>query len=134
MEKNVFMIIDDDEEDRFFFKEIVLAKIFHSAICLEAYDGKDALLQLRKAKLLPNFIFLDVNMPRMDGHACLKELKRDEKLKHIPVIMYSTSFSKESITEFYKLGALSHIIKPTDMNKLRPQILEAMKKSKSFIE
>lgn len=127
MEKIFFMIIDDDSDDRFFFKEAVLTKILNSAVCLEAYDGADALSQLRKAEQLPNFIFLDVNMPCMDGRECLKQLKRDGKLKHIPVIMYSTYFSEESINEFLKLGASSYFNKATDMNELPAQIMEAIK-------
>lgn len=94
MKKQFFMIIDDDEDDRFFFKEVI-TEMLDSAVCVEAYDGADALDQLGKAEELPNFIFLDVNMPRMDGSECLKELKRDAKLKSIPVIMYSTTFSQE---------------------------------------
>lgn len=120
------MIIDDDEDDRFFFKEVI-AKMLNSAVCLEAYDGADALGQLQKAEQLPNFIFLDVNMPRMDGPECLKRLKRDGKLKHIPVFMYSTSFSEKSIDEFHRLGASSYLTKPTDMNKLPEQILDAIR-------
>ncbi len=126
MEKKIFMIIDDDDDDRFFFKEVI-TEILNSAECIEAYDGADALDQLGKAEELPNFIFLDVNMPRMDGRECLKELKRDAKLKSIPVIMYSTTFSRESINEFLKLGASSYLTKPTDVNKLPAQILEAVK-------
>jgi len=126
MDKKKFMIIDDDADDRFFFKEVITKKI-NSAACVEAYDCADALSQLRKADQLPNFIFLDVNMPRMNGRDCLKQLKRDGKLKQIPVIMYSTSFSEESIKEFHQLGASMCLNKPTDMNKLPAQIMEAIK-------
>ena len=122
------MIIDDDEDDKFFFKEATEGML-SSSVCLEANDGADALYKLRKAEQLPDFIFLDVNMPRMDGRECLKELKKDEKLKNIPVIMYSTSFSKESIEEFQSLGSLHYLFKPTDMKTLPEQILIAMKKS-----
>jgi CheY-like chemotaxis protein len=126
MEKNIFMIIDDDDDDRFFFKEVI-TKMFHLAVCVEVYDGADALSQLRKAEKLPNYIFLDVNMPRMDGRECLKQLKKDASLKHIPVIMFSTSFTEKSINEFHKLGASNCLNKPTDMNKLPEQIMEAIK-------
>lgn len=126
--KITFMIIDDDDDDKFFFKEATESMIISSA-CLEANDGADALNLLRKAEQLPDFIFLDVNMPKMDGRECLKELKKDIKLKNIPVIMYSTSFSRESIEEFCSLGALHYLYKPTDMNTLPEQILIAMNKS-----
>jgi CheY-like chemotaxis protein len=125
MDHKNFMIIDDDADDRFFFKS-ALKKMLTSIECMEANGAHEAFELLRKAIQLPNYIFLDINMPRMDGRECLKRLKSDEKLKHIPVIMYSTSFSEESIIEFYKLGALSYLNKPTDLNKLPEQILEAI--------
>lgn len=128
MDKKIFMIIDDDEDDRYFFKE-ALTEMLSSTLCLEANDGVEALELLRKAEHLPDFIFLDMNMPRMDGRECLKELKKDVKLNNIMVIMYSTSFSEQSINEFYQLGAASYLKKPTDMNKLPEQILAAIDKS-----
>ena len=126
MEEKIFMIIDDDKDDRFFFKE-ALTKMLSSAKCMEASGGIEALALLRKVEQLPHFIFLDLNMPRMNGHECLKQLKRDDKLKDIPVIIYSTSFSEESMHELYKLGASRFLNKPTDMNKLPTQIYEAVK-------
>ncbi len=122
------MIIDDDEDDRFFFNEAIEGML-NSSICREANDGLDALSQLRKAEQLPDFIFLDVNMPRMDGRECLKELKKEAKLRNIPIIMYSTSFSEESIKEFRTLGSSYCLLKPTDMNKLSEQILMATSRS-----
>ncbi|MFA5296864.1 MAG: response regulator [Lutibacter sp.] len=120
------MIIDDDKDDRFFFKE-ALTEMLSSVECLEANSGIEALELLRKVEQLPNFIFLDLNMRHMDGRECLKQLKRDDKLKHIPVIIYSTSFSEESTNELYKLGASRFLNKPTDMSKLPAQIYEAIR-------
>lgn len=125
--QNFFMIIDDDEDDRMFFKE-ALKKMLTSSVCLEANGGVEALRQLRKAEQTPDFIFLDINMPRMDGRECLKELKKDAKLKSIAVIMYSTSFTEESIAELHALGAFGYLNKPTDMNKLPGQIFEAIRR------
>ncbi len=68
----------------------------------------------------------------MDGRECLKQLKRDAKLKHITVIMYSTSFSQDSINEFHKRGASTYLNEPTDMNKLPAQILESLTFTKKF--
>ena len=127
MNEKIFMIIDDDADDRMFFKE-ALKEMLPSSVCLEANGGIAALEVLHNAEQLPDFIFLDINMPRMGGRECLKELKKNAKLKSIPVIMYSTSFTEESINEFYKLGASSYLNKPTDMNKLPEQILEAIRR------
>lgn len=119
------MIIDDDKEDRFFFRE-ALTEMLSSAICLEAKDGVEALQQLRQTDQLPDFIFLDIYMPRIDGRECLKELKKDEQLKSIPVIMYSASITKQNIDEFHKLGALSCLKKPNNVNKLPKEILQTI--------
>jgi len=123
--KQIFMIIDDDKEDRFFFRE-ALTEMLSSAICLEAKDGVEALQQLRQTDQLPDFIFLDIYMPRIDGRECLKELKKDEQLKSIPVIMYSASITKQNIDEFHKLGALSCLKKPNNVNKLPKEILQTI--------
>ena len=126
--KKGFMIIDDDDDDRFFFKS-ALMEMLPTSICFEANGCIEALQQLRMGEQLPDFIFLDINMPRIDGRECLKELKKDAKLAHIPVIMYSTSFNDASIAEFSKLGAASYLNKPTNITKLPEQILIAMTKS-----
>lgn len=126
MKTTTIMIIDDDADDRFFFKDVV-KKMPRSFSCMEANGCEEAIGLLRTAAHLPHFIFLDINMPRLDGRECLKQLKKDAKLKHIPVIMYSTSFSEETIREFHNLGASNYLEKPTDLNRLPEQILEAIK-------
>ncbi len=126
MDPYIFLIVDDDPDDRMFFKD-ALRDLLPSAVCMEAHNGVTGLLQLTKAEQLPDFIFLDVNMPRMDGKECLKQLKKDEKLRHIPVIMYSTFFLSESIEEFRTIGASGYLTKPMDMNTLPAKIREAMK-------
>ena len=126
MDTTYFMIIDDDEDDRFFFKEVV-TKMLGSIECMEANGCEAGMDLLKKADQLPHYIFLDVNMPSLDGRECLKQLKREADLKHIPIIMYSTSFSKETIKEFQTLGASNYLNKPTDINKLSAQILEVVK-------
>jgi CheY-like chemotaxis protein len=131
MAEMIFMIIDNDSDDRFFFKE-VLTKMLRSVECLEANGGLAALELLRKVEQLPHFIFLDLYMPQMDGRECLKQLKKDCKLKNIPVIMYSTSFSEETINELYELGASRFLNKPADISQLPAQVLEAIKRPKKI--
>lgn len=126
------MIIDDDADDRFAFTS-ALKEMLSSTECMEADSGDKALLQLREAEKLPDFIFLDVNMPRMNGYDCLKELKGDKKLQNIPVIMYSTYFNEQTIKEFRTLGASSYLDKPTDLSKLPEAIIEAIKRPLEMI-
>jgi CheY-like chemotaxis protein len=125
MYRKKIMIIDDDSDDRFFFKE-ALTITLDSIECVEANGCVDALEKLKMTENLPDFIFLDINMPRIDGSECLKNLKSNEKLKHIPVIVYSTHFSEASEKEFYKLGASRCLTKAMDLKQLPDQILEAI--------
>ena len=84
-------------------------------------DGLEALEYLRNDKNgnagfeLPDIILLDVNMPRMNGQEFLTEIKSDQNLSYIPVIVFSSVDSESEITTSYQLGAVSHIIKPSDM-------------------
>src|SRR5687768_10254806 len=86
-------IIDDDIEDQEIFME-ALKEIDSSIQCFCATNGEEALNQLeREVIILPDLIFLDMNMPKLNGKQVLRELKNTRTLKSIPVIMYSTSFA-----------------------------------------
>jgi CheY-like chemotaxis protein len=125
MALKTIMIIDDDDDDRFFFCSAV-KKINSSYICQEAKNGKEALEILRDTIKLPDFIFLDINMPIMGGKECLAELKKDDNLKHIPVIMYTTSSFQIDIETTRQLGAADYFIKSFDISKLPEGIVKAM--------
>lgn len=113
----VVLNVDDDQEDREFFCE-ALREIDPSIVCLVAASGMDALSLLQRQDTLPDYIFLDINMPMMDGKQCLKALKSIPELESIPVIMYSTSTDTREIRECYKLGAVDFLIKPHSYEKL----------------
>ena len=130
--KNIFMIVDYDHYSRELFCEAV-TEINSSNECLMAQDGEVALKTLRNGiKQLPDFIFLDLNMPLMDGKTCLTELKKDERLKNIPVIIFSTSSSPNEIAETNKLGALYFMVKPTNFRLLQKQIIFVMNENWSL--
>ena len=111
---NSVLLTDDDPDDRFLFEEALLSAdpdiTYQSAV-----DGLDAIDKLKKGSL-PDVIFLDVNMPRMNGIACLQELRQIPLLSEIAVIMYSTSSYYRD--ECFKLGADAYIEKPSDFAKL----------------
>lgn len=116
---NVFFLVDDDPDDIAVFTE-VLQDVDAAAELATAADGIEALKSLRLRKEnLPDIIFLDLNMPRMGGKECLTELKRDGLLKHIPVIMYTTSSQSKDIEETMLKGAVCFITKPTSLKELR---------------
>ncbi|MBT1706230.1 response regulator [Chryseosolibacter indicus] len=113
----VLFLIDDDQDDQHIFLE-ALQVIDRSIVCYTAKDGKDALTQLQDSLLLPDIIFLDLNMPIMNGKECLKALKTDKNLKHLPVIIYSTSSAEKEKENCLKLGAVQYISKPPQFNAL----------------
>lgn len=113
----VVLNVDDDQEDREFFCD-ALREIDPTITCLIAGSGMEALALLENRSPLPDYIFLDINMPMMDGKQCLKALKSIPHLQSIPVIMYSTSTDTREIKECYKLGAEDFLIKPHSYDKL----------------
>jgi CheY-like chemotaxis protein len=124
-EKILLMIVDDDIDDRFFFRNAI-RKYNPSYKCIEAENGDDALKKLRKAEALPDFIFLDLNMPKMDGRECLIELKKDERLKEIPVIIYSSSENIVDKEMTAALGADYFLTKLTHIYSLPEELIKAM--------
>lgn len=111
----VILVIDDDKEDFDIFRDAV-SVIDPTIECLYAADGQHALHLL--STVLPDYIFLDVNMPVMDGRECLKHLKSDPRLQDIPVIMLSTSRNSDEITALEKLGIKHYLTKPPSFQEL----------------
>ncbi len=117
MLSNIVLIIDDDEDDRQMFAE-ALQEINPAFTCKQAYDGLHALEHLEKTVLLPDIIFLDINMPRMGGFECLKKIKEILRLNKIPVVIYSTAKTPELEHMAHYLGAACYIQKPLHYNEI----------------
>lgn len=115
------MYIDDDAEDREFFNEAVKG-IDPALMCYMAHDGQEALNDLREMIVMPDFIFVDVNMPVMNGRQFLLEIKKIPRLRSIPVIMYSTTSHCDEIREYLQLGAYKVLIKPNSLSKIEALI------------
>lgn len=112
------LLVDDDHDDQLLFKE-ALSEADNTIMYQSAFNGIDALEKLASSAIeMPELIFLDVNMPKMNGIDCLKELKKTESLKNIPVIMYSTSSFSEYKRECFENGAIDYIVKPDDYRQL----------------
>lgn len=114
-----FLLADDDADDKTLFCE-ALSEINPAIVCHTAGDGKEALAILSKQQVKrPDIIFLDINMPVMDGWQCLGKLKGDVRHKDIPVIMYSTSSYQRDIDLALENGAFCFFTKPSDYRELR---------------
>jgi CheY-like chemotaxis protein len=123
----LILYAEDDSEDFEVFCE-ALKIIDPKVVCMRARDGAEALSILNETVVLPDYIFLDINMPVMDGKSCLIELKRNDQFEKIPVIMYTTSNRDNEIQEFTALGAKDYIIKPStfdEVHKVLGRILNA---------
>lgn len=118
----LIMIVDDDEDDIELFCDAV-KELDNDIECISASNGEDAIHKLtRESQPLPDYIFLDLNMPRLNGKQCLKRLKVNPRLRDIPVIIYSTSKLKEDMEETRQLGAVHFLTKPDKVKDLRKAI------------
>jgi CheY-like chemotaxis protein len=112
MEPVLIFLVDDDEDDREMFLE-ALREINESFAFASAEDGEKALHYLKdESNRLPDLIFLDMNMPRLNGRQCLEEIKKSIRLKSIPVVVYSTTKREEDVRETSRLGAVHFLTKP----------------------
>jgi CheY-like chemotaxis protein len=119
------LLADDDADDRLLTREALkesrLVNDLH-----EVADGEELLEYLRQQGRYaqpnlappPGLILLDLNMPRMDGREALAEIKRDPSLRHIPVVVLTTSQAEQDIYKTYDLGANSFISKPVTFDGL----------------
>ena len=123
--ETIILLVDDDADDRFLFATAV-AEIGSRLHCECASGTLEALQDLDLADPLPDLIFLDLNMPGYDGKKCLRHLKAAERLKNIPVIIYSTFISPSDEAEMLGMGADHVISKPGDFATLQMIILQSM--------
>ena len=119
------LIVDDDPDDIEIFKE-ALYEVDQFAICTSKKDGREALEFLNQSNVLPDMIFLDLNMPRVNGKQCLTEIKKSKRISHIPVIIYSTTKLKEDEESLKRIGAELFVIKPSSFSGIRETIEHAI--------
>jgi CheY-like chemotaxis protein len=124
-ENNILMLIDDNEDDRCFFIEAI-KEMGNGYTYYVANNGLEGLHYLRKTTPLPDFIFLDLKMPIMNGKECLKELKKDVKLKNIPVIIYTSSLRNQHSDLKNSKNVVHFLNKVFDHSKLPSAIYEAI--------
>jgi CheY-like chemotaxis protein len=116
------LLADDDTDDCVLFKE-ALEELPISASLSIVNNGEQLIKRLTESPVfLPDVIFLDLNMPRKNGFECLTEIKLNNALKHLPVIILSTSLDIASIQELYEKGAQYCIRKPNGFEKLKELI------------
>ena len=116
--KNIFLV-DDDLDDQFFFIE-ALSEIENATLYDVANNGKEALDRLKDSVILPGLIFMDINMPVMNGIECLSEIIKNPQIRNIPVVMLTTDTGQAELA--CKLGARAFLTKPSNGKILRKQL------------
>ena len=119
------LMVDDDEDDCLLVKEAFVENHLPSDLRF-VRDGEQLMDYLHRrdrfsdpaASPCPGLILLDLNMPRKDGREVLREIKADPRLRHIPVVVLTTSQEKRDILRSYDLGASSFITKPVAFDEL----------------
>ncbi|MCA9128688.1 MAG: response regulator [Planctomycetales bacterium] len=124
------LLVDDDEADVLLTVRGLEKQRLHNSLTV-ANNGWEALAMLRGENgferiVAPDLIILDLNMPKLNGRETLLELKNDENLKHIPVIVLTTSESSRDIEACYQLQASCYLTKPADLTSFQDS-LEAVK-------
>ncbi|RPD39955.1 response regulator [Chitinophaga barathri] len=111
------ILADDDKDDCLLFKE-ALEELSLPTQLVTVYHGEQLMQLLNKESPLPDVLFLDLNMPRKNGFECLVEIKSSEKLKQLPVIIFSTSLEPEIVNKLHQDGAYLYIRKPNKFEQL----------------
>ena len=120
------LLIEDGEADQ----QLVARALKSAKIKTDLYivdNGEDGLAFLRgdgehRGSPRPDLILLDLNLPRIDGKQVLREIRADEKLKEIPVVMLTTSAEESDIIESYRLGVNAYITKPVEVQDFMDSI------------
>jgi CheY-like chemotaxis protein len=111
-------LVDDDVDDQEIFMAAV-SEVDNSIDCVSVDNCEEAIEKLKATHFkTPDFIFLDLNMPRLNGRQCLAELKKIAHLQNVPVIIYSTSSLKKDMEETAQLGADMFLTKPSKFDDL----------------
>ena len=124
---HIYIILaDDDEDDRLFFTDAFGELKINTKVDTFS-DGVELMNYLNKEDtLLPNVLFLDLNMPKKTGIECLNEIKANSKMSEIAIVIYSTSASEEDIEKTFVMGANIYIKKPDSFKKLKQVLSEVV--------
>lgn len=119
-------LADDDEDDRLFFKD-AFEELKINTVVTTHCDGEELMNFLNHPDtILPNILFLDLNMPKKNGFECLLDIKKAEKFNDIAIAIYSTSSSEEDVENTFVHGANIYIKKPSDFDTLKKILREVV--------
>lgn len=112
-------LADDDEDDRLLFSEALAELPINSKV----YNFNDGIYMMGnlmvKETILPDIVFLDIHMPLLNGEACLIKIRETERIRQLPVVIFSTSFDTTEVDKYRLLGASCYLQKPNSFNQLK---------------
>jgi len=115
MSSTINILLADDSVDEHFLFIHTIKGIANDVVISTAMNGVELIKQLNKPDAaLPDLLFLDLNMPLKNGKEALAEIRKNERLASLNVVIYSTSDEKRDIDETYALGANAYVRKPQD--------------------
>ncbi|RXJ44357.1 response regulator [Gelidibacter gilvus] len=120
--------VDNDQDDQWLFEE-ALDELPIKCTLKVFKTGQEFMNYLDTSPEKPDIIFLDLNMPVKSGFECLKEIKQNEKLKHINVIIYASHINEEYVERTFDFGANLYIKKPSNFNEIKKTLNEVLMKN-----
>lgn len=115
--RHSLLIVDDDPADQELLREALSEAGFDGTLhCVD--DGDVALSWLREQSLPPSLVLLDLHMPRMRGFELMTQVRADPKLRGVPMVVMTTSWSQDDVTRAYEIGVNSFLIKPVLFEEL----------------
>ena len=125
--QNYYILLAEDDFDDFYLFNYTLEQMNISFTLKTVKNGQELMDLLNTENTdLPDMVFLDINMPIKNGFECLVEIKNNNKLAHLPVIICSNSFAPLVLEQLYNDGAVFYIRKPDEIEQLKKMILKAI--------
>jgi PleD family two-component response regulator len=125
MERKVCLLIDDDADDRNLFST-AMGELESDLEVITIKDANTAIHDIRDGKIRPSIIFLDLNMPCVNGYQVLVYLKGQIRHRKIPVVVYSTSNDPDEVKRTKKLGATAFFEKPVTYSDLKQRLSDLL--------
>lgn len=125
MKHKKILLVDDDEDDQLIFSDAINV-IAPEIECLTANNGVEAITLLKTMDHLPSIIFLDLNMPLMNGFECLQQIINEPAFNQIPVVIFSTSDNPKDNKNTIAAGAKKFLTKTPDYHLLKTKLLEIL--------
>jgi CheY-like chemotaxis protein len=127
MNVKTIMMAEDDSEDVDLFKDVLADLEFDISLTV-AVNGKELMKQLEQTEVLPEIIFLDLNMPLKNGMVCLEEIRANQRWKDIKVIILSTSSHLDQMKDAYDKGADFYMVKLSNYVDFKNAIAACLQK------